>query len=892
MSRSSAALLTGALAVASAVPGLAAASAPSANIRLPGFPPAQPLVAVSPGSPLAWPATRAVAVRPSRPVQLEVALKPSHEAALHRLLSSLYDPSSPTFHHFLAHGAFARRFAPSRSAVARLRAFLAGHGLSVRLSGFALSVSGPAAKVEAAFHVRLVQHGAGLAAAEVPAGPLLLPRRLVPEVAGVVGASSAPAAVPHLVRFRLTPRASRLAHQGARLAGPASSATPSRGRFGSRLVGPELVPSACPSASAVASADGAVTLDQLGAHYGITPLLAAGADGAGETVAVYELAAHDPSAVAAYLACEGLATPVSTVPVDGGGTLQQGGGTTEANLDIEQLATQAPGASVLAYEGPDTSAGEYDVWAAIVGADQASVVSTSWGLCEAASSGTIPGEDTLFAEAAAQGQTIVAASGDSGSEDCLASGQDAPSVDYPASDPYVTGVGGTTLSGASDVVWNDCPGATSSACAQAGGHAGGGGPSSYFTEPSWQQPLDTLATSSAGCGGAACRGVPDLAANAGTGEIIYDAGGWAAVGGTSAAAPLVAGLAADLEETCAAPLGALDPGLYGSAAAGAYGTGLSDVTSGGNDLSGAALGRYQAAPGYDLASGLGAPIGAGLACPGVTSLSPAAAPAGAQVTVAGTNLAHATIDFGATRAQVLSATAISATVVVPAGSGTAAVRASSPIGAGRASAAFQYASTRTSSTSSTGSGPSAAGNGASSSGPAGSSVSDAGSGAGAGTTAGGSSTTPTPASGPDGATGTVPPTASGPVASGLVQVQARVQGTVVAMRWRRPARNAVEGYVLAVGRCALHVRCRMRRYLLGATRSTVALHVGPGRYRLALSALERNGETATVTRSVTVVPRRVPPTRRSRTAAARRRTAAQWGRSGAALHEAPPGSRP
>lgn len=844
MSRSSAALLAGALAVVAFAPGLAAASAPAAHGPAPIATPARPLVAVSPRSAPPLRHERLVAVRPGRPVRLVVALRPSHGAALHQLLSTLYDPTSPAFHHFLPRGAFARRFAPSRRAVARLRAYLVAQGLSVRASTFALSVDGPAGRVEAAFHVHLDQRGTGPGAPEVAAGRLFLPGRVAPAVSGVVGAGSAPASVPHLVRFRLTPRAAYLARRPVPLVGPTSLAVSGRGRLGSRIVGAAFVPSACPAASAVASADGAVTLDQLGVHYGIAPLITAGADGAGVTVAVYELAAHDPAAVGAYLACEGLSTPVSTVPVDGGGALQQGGGTTEANLDIEQLATQAPGASILSYEGPDTAAGEYDVWSAIVSEDRASVVSTSWGLCEAASAGAIPGEDTLFAEAAAQGQTIVAASGDSGSEDCLASGQDSPSVDFPASDPYVTGVGGTTLSGASDMVWNDCPAATTGGCAQSGGHAGGGGPSSFFTEPAWQAPVDALATSAAGCGGAACRGVPDLAANAGTSEIVYDGGGWAAVGGTSAAAPLVAGLAADLTDTCAAPLGALDPGLYASAAAGAYGTGLGDVTSGGNDLSGATGGQYQAGPGYDLASGLGTPIGIGLACPAVTSVSPSTAAAGAEVTVAGANLAHAAIEFGTASAQVVQATPTSATVVVPAGSGTVAVRASSPIGAGKPTAAFGYAVTSSTSTSAS---RTAGGN--SSPGSTGGAVSDAGSGtrsgAGPGTGAVG---TASPASGPDGVTGAVP--------TGLVRVQARVRGTVVALRWRRPARNAVEGYVLDVGRCAPRARCRVRRYLLGATRSTVALHVGPGRYRLALSAVERNGRTATVTRSVTVARRR------------------------------------
>ena len=98
------------------------------------------------------------------------------------------------------------------------------------------------------------------------------------------------------------------------------------------------------------------------------------------------------------------------------GWSDRGNGTLEADSDIEQVSTQAPGASILSYEAPNTAAGAFDTWNSIVSADAAQVVSTSWGLCEplSESAGFTSSFTTLFAEAAAQGQTILSAVGDSG----------------------------------------------------------------------------------------------------------------------------------------------------------------------------------------------------------------------------------------------------------------------------------------------------------------------------------------------------------------------------------------------------------------------------------------------------------------------------------------------
>ncbi len=424
-------------------------------------------------------------------------------------------------------------------------------------------------------------------------------------------------------------------------------------------------------------------------------LLANGQNGHGETIGLYELAAHTPSDTSAYLSCFGLTNPLSTVNVDGGGVTGTGG-TFEANIDIEQVATQAPKASIIAYEGgangSDTSV--YDVWNTIVGDDAAQVVSTSWGACEPEylNGDVFDGFSALFQTAAMQGQTILAAAGDSGSEDCLRStgATSGLYVDYPASDPNVTGVGGTELFGPGDeTTWNYCIGMETIACGTAnnGQNAGGGGMSSFLARPVYQPDAGSWATP-APCGSTDCREVPDISANSGVGMVVYDSGAWGGAIGTSLAAPFVAGLVADRNDGCTAASGQWNSALYGLAGQGAYGTAFNDITTGNNDMTGGNGGLFAAGTGYDLATGIGTPVAGGLSCPEVDSVG--AGHAGAQVTITGLGLEHAAFSFGATTATVVSATATQATVVVPAGAGTVTVSATSDLGTGTATSHFTY----------------------------------------------------------------------------------------------------------------------------------------------------------------------------------------------------------
>jgi kumamolisin len=625
-------------------------------------------------SPLAPPrnATTTGPVSKTGSIGLEIVLAPSHEAQLTSLLHSTYDPASPQFHHWLTPAQFAQQFAPTATTVSNVEGWLASVGLrSSYRSGFSVRVSEPAGTIESGLGVSL--NGYRLADGgeiHVADRPPLVPSTLSTAVVSVLGLDTSPRLTSQLSRDRVP--------QSTRLTPHADGLSP------------------CGAAASVAAGVGGYTPDQVGAAYGIGNLTAAGQNGSGQEVAVYELGRHQVSDTSAYETCFGLHNPVTTVPVDGGG--QAGAtGTAEADADIEQVATQSPGASIVSYEGPNTPQGAYDTWNQIVSQDTASVVSTSYGLCEPDSqaSGTIAAEGPLFVQAALQGQTILAASGDTGSEDCYLPSNNTDTsvqVDYPASDPAVTGVGGTTLFGnGTQTAWNDCEGTTGTTCVNLGGGSSGGGISRVANRPAWQ-PAEWEWSGPGNACATDCRNVPDVSANAGAPEVFFVSGTWNAFGGTSIASPLVAGIVSDTVDGCStARRGIVAQALYGLAAAGAYGTALSDVTTGDNDVTRSyGGGEYPAGAGYDPVTGLGTPVAGGWSCAEVASVSPAEAQPGAQVTIGGLGLEGAAVSFGGRPAHVVSSSATSATVVVPAGTGTVSVSASSLVGSGTSSSAFTF----------------------------------------------------------------------------------------------------------------------------------------------------------------------------------------------------------
>ncbi len=573
-------------------------------------------------------------------------------------MAAVSTPGSPQYHHYLGAGRFASTFGPTSDTIASARAWVSSAGLrpgTTSPDGLLIPVTGTAAQMEQAFDVSLVSArlADGRVARFAPEQPAV-PASLASRVTGVVGLSTVATPQPQLVPADQRDPATT----GGNASGPSPAVVPAVG------------PGSCPSAAAT----GGYTANQLAAAYGLASLYGSGADGAGVTIGIYELEPYTPSDIATYESCYGISTSVSNTDIDGGAgtTIQQG----EAALDIEDVIGLAPGSTIKVFTGPQTgpnNAGPIDTYEAMVADTSLKVITTSWGLCEpqmALQGNQQAVESALFAEAAAQGQTVVAASGDSGSTDCYP-GQPSTTVtvDDPADQPDVTGVGGTSLLSAgsppNETVWNNLYG------------SGGGGVSSDFDQPSWQSGPGVddqfgLAQCAA-LGRSSCREVPDVSASSDPahGYAIYcTAGGpltncgnrrgWFVVGGTSGASPLWAAMVAVIDQRLSAPAGLLNPDLYSAGSCAA--TPFSDVTTGNNAFLATSQGRFPATADYDLATGWGTPSAPRLlavlasppTCPVITGLQPSKGPVGGgnQVTVTGYNFTGATsVRFGATPAS-------------------------------------------------------------------------------------------------------------------------------------------------------------------------------------------------------------------------------------------------
>lgn len=333
-----------------------------------------------------------------------------------------------------------------------------------------------------------------------------------------------------------------------------------------------------------------------------------GYDGTGRTVAMIELGGgYDQAGLEQYFQGLGISTPtVTAIPVDGGANAPTGspdGPDGEVQLDVEVAGSLAPGAAYAVYFAPNTDQGFVDAISEAVHATPAPiVVSISWGASEDSwSSQSRTALDAAIADAAVLGVTVCAAAGDNGSSDDPNS-TSGVHCDFPASSPHALACGGTKLVGdvstfkiTSEVVWNELAG-------KAG--AGGGGVSDVFGLPPWQQSAgvgDIPGTTTTG------RGVPDVAGNADpvTGYQVIVDGRQQAIGGTSAVAPLWAGLIARLAQATGKRFGLLQPLIYAGVTPGTPAPGFNDIVDGNN-------GAYQAGPGWDACTGLGSPNGQAL----------------------------------------------------------------------------------------------------------------------------------------------------------------------------------------------------------------------------------------------------------------------------------------
>jgi hypothetical protein len=601
-------------------------------------------------------------VAPRLRLHVTVTLKPRNPAALNAYAEAVSTPGSRSYRQYLTPSQFGRRFGATAAEVRAVRRSLRAQGLdpgSVTPGSLSIPVFATAARLERALRIslrRLALPGrrTAVAANAAPA----VQASAAGAVQAVVGLDTVSAPHPLLARPGLSVGSS------ARSARASSAGSVGAARAHAAAAAPHP----CAAAQTAATAQHAHTADQIASTYGFDGLYDAGDLGSGVTVAVYELEPVSANDIGHYQLCYGTHTSIKFISVDGG--VGTGPGTGESALDIENLIGLAPEAKVLVYDGRNSSSGApgsgpFDTFRTIIDQDRAQVISVSWGECEAAlGAADAAAEHTLFEQAAVQGQTIVAAAGDSGSEDC-AFGSDLRqiqlAVDDPSSQPFVTGVGGTSLTAVgpppTESVWNSS-GVVPGDLAQPG--ASGGGISDLWQMPAGQRDasaaLNVLAAGRTGgqCGhsGGYCREVPDVSADADptTGYLIYYNGsgteldapvGWQGIGGTSAAAPVWAALMAlaDASSACAnGPIGYAVPALY-RAASTSYAADFNDVVTGNNDYTETNGGRFAARPGYDEASGLGTPNATPLAaslCAGAVHLTAVRAQhsaAGASVSI-------------------------------------------------------------------------------------------------------------------------------------------------------------------------------------------------------------------------------------------------------------------
>jgi kumamolisin len=320
--------------------------------------------------------------------------------------------------------------------------------------------------------------------------------------------------------------------------------------------------------------------------------------GQGECIAIIELGGgYRTTDLQRYFAGLQISQPkVLAVSVDHGKNHPTGsanGPDGEVMLDIEVAGAIAPAAKIVVYFAPNTDAGFLDAITAAIHdtTNKPSVISISWGGPESSwTQQAMTAYDQAFQAAAAMGITVCAAAGDDGSNDGVGDGSD--HVDFPASSPFCLACGGTNLQGsgtsiAQETVWNNGP----------GNGATGGGVSGFFALPPYEEALQVKRTSGA-TQALAMRGVPDVCGDADprTGYDVRVDGQNTVIGGTSAVAPLWAGLIARINSAKARRAGFINPHLYVNAPA------FHDITQGNN-------GDFGAATGWDACTGLGSPNG-------------------------------------------------------------------------------------------------------------------------------------------------------------------------------------------------------------------------------------------------------------------------------------------
>jgi uncharacterized repeat protein (TIGR01451 family) len=561
--------------------GVTVFSSSAADIPLPGHVP----VAVS----------RAVTQASGRldggkTMRLSISLPLRNQEALSDLIRQVSDPKSPNYGHYLTPAQFTDLFGPTEADYQKVVAFAQANKLEIvqkHPNRVILSVSGKAADIEKAFHVTLRtyphprENRTFFAPDTDPTVDSTLP---ILDVSGLDDYS-----IPHPnLHMRTLAQAQ---------ASPAAGSGP-----GGSYQGTDFRKAYAPGATLT---------------------------GSGQNVGLVQFDGFFASDIAAYKNQIGLGTGgpnIVIVPIDGG-VSSPGGGNGEVSLDISMVMSMAPGAgTIYVYEAPNPSPW-VDILNRMVNDNSSKQLSSSWG------GGIVgPGAQQIFQQMAVQGQSFFQASGDS--DAYTANGQNP--ILFPSDSPYITVVGGTTLTTdssanyTSETVWNW--GITMGL----DGIGSSGGISQTFPIPSWQTNINMAARG----GSSTKRNIPDVALTADNVLVFFNSGQAAAFGGTSCAAPLWAGFTALVNQKAAVnsrpPVGFINPAIYAIANSASYNSCFHDTTAGNNTWSGSPT-LFNAVAGYDLCTGLGTPNGTNLintlAAQGTTvsHISPPPAPYGTNL---------------------------------------------------------------------------------------------------------------------------------------------------------------------------------------------------------------------------------------------------------------------
>jgi kumamolisin len=514
---------------------------------------------------------------PNRTLDITVSLSLGNQPALAALIQQVSDRRSPRYGRYLSPGQFTASYGPTPDQVQQVSSYLRSQGLvvtSVSSNRTLVHATGPVHAVDAAFGVTISDwHD----------------QRLNRDFFGNDTQPSLPASIaPFVVGVFGLENHSQFHHHAVR----------------KTLQSPNNPPGAGPFV-------GGHTPAELKAAYDVNPLATQGINGSGQALGLFELDSFKQTNIATYDTNYTLSTTApSVVVVAPGPGAKPGLGEIEVELDIEVMHAFAPGATITVWEGANSAQGAVDTYNAMVTSNSTASNSTSWGSCEPDLPASLMDTlDQTFIQAAAQGQSFFAASGDFGAYDChqVRPTDNSIVVDYPASDPYMTGVGATTLvmnstntSYMSEAAWFN---------SLSPPNASGGGLSTHFAQPWWQTGLGVWNTFSNGA-----RQVPDVALDGdpGSGYSIYSTDnsrtppvtGWFVVGGTSAGAPSWAAIVALYNHFAKTlgrgNLGFANPDLYAVATNDQPAVPYHDIVNGNNFV-------YQTGQGWDYPTGWGTP---------------------------------------------------------------------------------------------------------------------------------------------------------------------------------------------------------------------------------------------------------------------------------------------